>query len=272
MTSPFLFLVKAESQKLRRRWMPWIMLALAIGITQVPYWIVYAVDEPGFEEFLLPYSITVALGFGQGLVAILAIIWAAFVLGSEYGWGTFRTVLVRGTGRWQFLAAQFSLVAATVCIWLIAIAVATGVSSLLGGLLSGHGFATEGQWTAAGEALGKSIFAILPYIILTMFFVVLTSSAGIATGLTLGYMFIIEGAIVPLLAEFVNGFDVVADFVLGQAVAAWWGEGEGRFLNGIDDPAGPVQGFLVIVAYIVVLSAATVWLFKRRDIGGARGP
>ncbi len=275
MNSSFLLLVKAESHKLRRRWMFWILLGLAIGITQIPYWAAYAAGDPDLR-LRLPESVSSGLAFGHGLTVILIIIWTASALGSEYGWGTFRTVLVRGTGRWQFLAAQFSLMSATVLVWLVAIAVGVAISSVVGALLSAEGFGIAGSFPDVGEVLGRSLYAVLPYIALTMFFVVLTSSAGVATAITLGYMFIVEGVIVPVLAEFVKGFDVVADFILGTAVRAWMAsggtEGGGFFGRGPDDLVGPVQAFLVILVYIAALSAATVYLFNRKDIGGPRGP
>ena len=275
MTSPFLLLVKAESQKLRRRWMFWILLLFAIIIPQIPYWAAYAVGEPEFQ-LRLPDSVGVALAFSQGLVLVLIVVWVASALGSEYGWGTFRTVLVRGTGRWQFLAAQCSLMVATVLFWLVAIGTGVAISSLVGSVLSNEGFGTEGSWLVVGEALGKSLYSVLPYIVLTMFFVVLTSSAAIATGITMGYIFILEGVIVPILVQFVDGFDVVADFILGRAVAAWMSAGdlEGSFIfgSGSSDLVGPVHAFFVILVYTVILAAATTWLFNRKDIGGPRGP
>ena len=36
---------------------------------------------------------------------------AASLTGTEYGWGTVRTVLTRGAGRWQLLASKLLLVA-----------------------------------------------------------------------------------------------------------------------------------------------------------------
>ena len=201
----------------------------------------------------------------------MVVIWSASALGSEYGWGTFRSVLVRGCGRWQFLASQYALLVATALLWLVAAGVAIAVSTLVGGLASGDGISTSGQWSSVGATLGKSLYTVLPYIALTMLFVVLTSSVGIATGAVMGYIFIFEGVIVPILVEFVRGFDVIGDYFLGRAVDAWWGNAESGFF-GSAELEGPLHGSLVMLAYIVVLSAATVWVFNRKDIGGPKGP
>ncbi len=252
--------------------MPWVLLGLVVAITQIVYWVTFTVGDPGAEDLLPPRSIVLGLTLGQTLAAIMIVIWAASALGSEYGWGTFRTVLVRGPGRWQFLAAQFSVMTATVLLWLIVVAAGAAISSLLGGVFSDDGFSTSGQWSSVGETLGKALYAVLPYIALTMFFVVLSSSAGAATSLAMVYIFIIEGVVLEILAEFVKGFDVIADYTLGRAAAAWLGEGDGGIFGGIDDTKGVLHGFLVIMVYTIVLSGAAVWIFNKKDIGGPKGP
>ena len=56
---------------------------------------------------------------------------AASIPGTEYGWGTLRTVLVRGVGRWQLLAAK-TLVIALVSVGLSATVLAiVGVASVI---------------------------------------------------------------------------------------------------------------------------------------------
>ena len=37
------------------------------------------------------------------------------------------------------------------------------------------------------------------------------------------------------------------------------------------EPPGTLHAFLVLLAYIIVLGAATFWLFQRRDVTGAKG-
>ena len=252
--------------------MPWILLGFAVAITQIFYWVTYAVADPGSEDLLPPRSIVLGLTLGQVLAVVMVVIWSASALGSEYGWGTFRTVLVRGAGRWQFLAAQFSVMAATVLLWLVVVGAGAAVSSLLGGAFSGDGLSTAGQWSSVGETLGKATYAVLPYIALTMFFVVLSSSAGAATGLTMVYIFIIEGVVLEILAEFVKGFDVIADYTLGRAASAWLGDGDGGIFGTFDNNKGELHGFLVILVYVVALSGAAIWIFNKKDIGGPKGP
>ncbi len=283
MIALILSLMTWEWYKLRRRWMPWIMLAIAIAFSQLIFWAGFAFEsafgQTG-ETLRLPDVITEGLGFGYQIVAILIIIWAASALGSEYGWGTFRTILVKGPGRWQFLCAQFCLMLAMAFAWMAAVGVAFAVSSVIAGSVMGDGglLSFAGEWVHLGKMFGKWIYALAPYIVLTMFLVILTSSTGVATAITLGYVFVGEGVLIPFLTARVDGFETVADFVLGRAVDAWLAEGGPNeaeaMLSGLGisaDLPSNVHGFLVALVYIAVLGAATVWLFLRKDIGGARG-
>ena len=272
-----------EWYKLRRRWMPWIMLAIAIAFSQLVFWAGFAFQsefgQTG-ETLRLPDVVTEGLGFGYQIVAILIIIWAASALGSEYGWGTFRTILAKGPGRWQFLAAQFCLMLTMAFAWMAVVGVAFAVSSVIAGIIVSDGglLSFAGEWVHLGKMFGKWIYALAPYIVLTMFLVVLTSSTGVATAITLGYVFVGEGVLIPILTATVDGFEAVANFVLGWAVDAWLAEGgpseAEAMLSGLGisaDLPSNLHGFLVALVYIAVLGAATVWLFLRKDIGGARG-
>ena len=281
MIAPSLFLIRWEWFKLRRRWMPWILLAVILAFTQIPYWAAFTLAGVfgGLrEELLLPNSVAFGLSFGYTAVMVSAVIWTAAAIGAEYNLGTFRTMLVQGTGRWQFLASLFVLMAATGVAWLLAMCLAMGVSGLLAGVLHGGAmFAPGGQWTPLLEEFGKSALALAPYIAMTMFFAVLTTSGGTASSITLVYRFLVEGILVPILTQTVDQFEAVSDYVLGRAVSGWLSGGEegdaplALAFGGADVLPGAVHSLLVILAYTAILLAASLWLFQRRDIGGARG-
>ncbi len=283
MIAQILSLMTWEWYKLRRRWMPWIMLGIAIAFSQVVFWAGFAfqsaIGQTG-GTLRLPDVITEGLGFGYQIVGILIIIWAASALGSEYGWGTFRAILAKGSGRWQFLCAQFCLMLATAFAWMAVVGVAFAVSSVIAGLIVGSGglVSFAGEWALLGKMLGKWTYAMAPYIVLAMFLVILTSSTGVATALALAYIFIGEGVLLPILTATVDGFETVADFVLGRAVDAWLAEGGPSeaevMLSGFGvapDLPSNIHGFFVALVYMAVLGAAMVWLFLKKDIGGAKG-
>ena len=126
--------------------------------------------------------------------------------------------------------------------------------------------------------LGKSALAFVPYVAVAMFFAVLTTSANTATAITLVYKFVVEGAIVPIVLATTDTFDKMAGFVLGRAVDAWLANEanssgqEGIFaFDGSSAMTENIHGLVVMLVYTVALMAASVWLFQRRDIGGAKG-
>ena len=282
MTYSSVALVRWEWFKLHRRWMPWVLLGVLVAATQVLYWVMYALNALGeffLDSLLLPNCIGLGLTFGNTVLVVAVVIWTASALGSEYSWGTFRAVLAKGVARWQFLAAIFVLMAATGVAWLLVMCIGIGASGLAVGVIEGEGgIATAGEWSTVLVQLGKSALAFVPYIAMAMFFAVLTTSANTATAITLVYKFIVEEAIIPIILVTTDTFDKMAGFVLGRAVDAWLaneangGGQEGIFaLGGSGAMTGNIHGLVVLLVYTVLLQAAAVWLFQRRDIGGARG-
>jgi ABC-type transport system involved in multi-copper enzyme maturation permease subunit len=279
----FLSLIRWEWFKMRRRWAPWILLAVIVAFPQVVYWSVFTFGEitgETSEVRLLPNSIEFALTVGFTMVLVSMVIWTASALGSEYGWGTFRTSLAKGTGRWQLLSAVFVLMFATGVAWLVVLCLTMGISSLIVGLIAeGGGVATAGEWSGVLVQLAKSAVALAPYIALAMLFTVLTSSGGVTIGITLVYKFLVEDVLVPILTLAVDWFGPVSDFVLGRAVSGWLaspnpddGVGAAMFLGADGLLPGTLHSLAVMLAYTVGLGAVTLWLFQRKDIGGAKGP
>ena len=264
--------------------MPWVLLAVIIAFTQVPYWSMFAISRIAddlVEPLLLPVSIELGLKVGYTIVLASVVIWTASAVGSEFGWGTFRSVLARGPERWRFLTSLFLLMVAMGAAWLLALTVAIGISSLIVGLIEGGSrVATHGEWAGSLVQLGKSAAALVPYIAVAMFFAVLTTSAGTASAITLVYKFLVEDVLVPIVILTTDRSDAVSEYVLGRAVKGWLAHaGDDGGLEGvltIGGSLGPlpgnIHGLLVMLAYTAVLGAATIWVFQRRDIGGAKGP
>ncbi len=221
--------------------------------------------------FTLPNSITASIsGFSSlGPVAIgllLIMVLTASLVGTEYASGTLRTVLAGGIGRWTFLSAKILLLLLLCAGVLIVIAAASVASSLTAALITSDeagGLADAGNWSDVVVISFKSVCGFLPFIALSAFATVLTSSRGVGVSLSVGY-FIVESIIAPLL-NLNDTLADVADYLLIQGFRAWTavpvGEGSSE----------TIEAFVAILAYTVVLVAATSWIFKRRDIGGAVG-
>ena len=138
--------------------------------------------ETGRQRFanhcILPGSLDNGLKSVKDTVLVLVIILAASFFGREYTLGTFRPVMSRGVRRWEFLGAKALSIALTSGAGLLILSLVVVVSSLVAALLTGEDLVTAdaGQWWSAAVVFGKVICILLPYIVVSLFFTVLTSS------------------------------------------------------------------------------------------------
>ena len=343
-------LTQWEWFKLRGRWMPWILLAIAVVLAQLGMWFAYAAyhnetlqeltsggsssfgvseevngetidinvscislaneglppeldtlpeemrtqmleDIEKFRDescadtslredlrkaFTIPHSIAGTFTGLVGFAPILIIILAASIMGTEYGWGTLRTALTRGTGRWQFLASKLILLLLTCAALFIVVAVFVAIASLIAAVIPPdevNRLDDAGRWSEIAVNFGKAVYALLPYIALGTFLAVMTQSSSAGIAIALGY-YVIELIASPLL-NVTSWGENVADFLLGNNVNEWMQSAavEVEIANASSAANQPdtLQAFLVILAYTVVLCAVAFWIFLRRDIAGARG-
>ena len=350
MVANILNLTRWEWFKSRRRLMPWILLAVAVIIGQIPIWVAYGayhnddlqavftgssnsfsvtteVDGElvtvemtcidlvegrmasnldsipdaerqkvvqDFEQFyaescgstlakeeyraafVLPSAIEETFKSSMGFLPILIMILAASVVGSEYGMGTLRTVLTKGTGRWPLLSSKFLLVLLTVAGGLVVLAVTAIAASLIAAVIPPSqegGFADSGKWSETVVTFAKALYGLAPYIALSALLAVLTQSSAISIAASLGY-YVLELIVTPLL-RINETLEKLTDFILGGSVNNWmqvaFVEVEVNNQGGFNEQTNNFQAFLVILAYILVLGAVAFWVFQRRDITGAKG-
>ena len=348
MIADILRLTRWELFKLRRRWMPWILLFIALAVVQATLWGFYSayhnIDDPsagGYpgrsgivtitcadimdgtadakvervsdefreharerveqrrrneqcprileevaerrwrhrEYFVLPGGLANGLGVAHSIGVILVMILGASAMGVEYGWGTLRTALARGVGRWQFLVAKVlslillsgaGLVIASLTIVVASLIAASLVSDDVGGL------ANAGEWSTVGVMFGKAAYGLAPYAILALFVTVLTSSSSMGIAISLAYYFV-ELILVQIMSGLFDWFGNISDYLLGPNISAWMTEssvvttGGDSGLAGVSDLPGTLHAFVTLLVYMAVLGGAASWLFLRKDVAGARG-
>ncbi len=243
------------------------------------------------EQFTLPTAITHATRWTTLLSVPFAAFLTVLVIGSEYGWGTLRTVLMRGVGRTRLLSAKLALVLALLAgVW-VAVLVAITFSALVAtAAASGVSHGSLGA-AALGDALaitGRAFVAGLPYVALAALLSVLFSSwAGgmlAATAASIVYFFVDVFSVVGviLLIEDAAGFGwfaTLAEFDLGWNTAAWmFGEG-GEPVRGFQlagaigkaDYPGDLHSLAVLLAFTLVLGGLAFWLMRRQDVAGPSG-
>jgi ABC-2 type transport system permease protein len=275
-------LTRWEWYKLRRRWMPWIMLGVLLVVSQLFVWVSYSVnrsEQSGdvYANFTMPGSIPNVLGLAHSIGVILILILTASVLGTEYRWGTLRSILARGTGRWQYLASKIVLLILLAGGALLIVMAVTAVSSLIAGALAGDapaGSSVSARWIDVPIAFGKAWFSFLPYIALATFFTVLTTSSAAGMAISLVYYYV-ESIVVAIFLNLFTWFESVASYMLGRNTTALMRSGgdDMPVMNfviggGFGTFPSALHAFLVLTAYVLALGGLALWLFRQRDLTG----
>ncbi len=339
MISDILNLVRWEWFKVRRRWMPWILLAILVLFSQLAVWGTFffyqnqedtggqvpyttSADPTGGPRsnvqfidckdlrdgnlpadlppdlapsllqqcdrvaeqrdpqlgrlraaFTLPDSVSGAFNAVGALAVILLAILTASTIGMDYGVGALRPILVRGTGRWPYLASKFVTLGLLAFGALVVVGLGAAVSSIVANAMLGPGAApamTQDTWGEVGLSLVKTWFSLFPYLALTGFVAILarSSAAGIAIGLAYYFM---EGLAVAILSALFDWFRNVAKFMLGQNIAAFTEAFSLTGGQGGNPDITMLHAFLVLTAYMLGFGALAFWLFQRRDVTGGSG-
>ena len=281
-------MLAAELLKVRKRWMPYVLLLVMAGGTAVQIWLVGYVpwrnDDAEFQQsalraFALPWSFPALLDAGQFWGAMLVGILIASTVATEHGWGTVRQALIRGQTRNQYLAIKLlggALMAAVtlllafgigVCLSVIATAVADrpitldvpgGPSALdiaLMILRAGYGILPYGLLAFCLAVVGRSTTLGVAGILLFMFgeailMAVLGAIGGVAAD---ARTFLIGHNVSALLAANRIGFGDYSSFAPRPNPLA----------SDLPDPAVAV---LVLALYCLAFLAIAFVIFRRRDI------
>ena len=332
-------LVRWEWFKLRRRWLPWILLGFLLLFSQMAVWIgffsynnlrssggqVLVLDaaqapdsrgqfrrvscsnlridgsdalpadsspdvmqrllaqcqqqseqqetllQQGYDGFTLPGSLLAAFGIASSIGLILLTVLTASAIGSDYGLGTIRPILARGTGRLPYLTGKFLMLLAAA---LGVVGAVTVLSSLIavGIAEAPPGVASEpSDWSGAASAFVRTWASFIPYIAFTGMVSVLTRSAAAGMAVGLGYYFA-ESLLGALLGGLFSWFSTVGDFLLIRninALAGGFDIGSGGGSSGSD--IGLVQAAAALIVYTVMLTGIAIGSFQKRDVTGVSG-
>jgi len=280
----------AEILKVRKRWMPYVLLLLMVAGAAVLIWLIGYVgykDDPRGEyagdairTFAFPWSIPALLDSGQFWgAAIFVTILTSSTVSTEYNWGTVRQALTRGQPRWQFLATKL-LGTSLICIVFLLAALGVGILfSILATSADGDPITLDVPGGPSVPEIGlmvlRSALGIIPYGMLAFALAVIGRSTALGIAGTLGYM-LGEGIIVAIL-ESIGG--IAADFrevAIGHHVASLIAAnriGTGDY-NSIAAREIPVAAdlpdvwvaALVILLYSAAFAAIAFFIFQRRDL------
>lgn len=282
-------LLRSELYRLQRRWMPWIMLGVVILAAFGIYFLIWASTQaqiqairtgqiqlqPGqtieqLQETLLivtpqrvqDFGVSVVSGFGSAML----IVFAASHVGTEFGWGTFRTLLAHGASK-QVPCLE------------------DGVADSLRPRLHDrrddrsdwrelHGLVRRWPLRRGGCRLRRGRarrrekrLHLPPYMALALAIAVWSKSAGagIAAGLV---VYFVEGVVATLLVSLNKDYAQIVNWGLSRNASALTRTAGGPATQ---DPTAstlpdPTQAAMVLAVYSVIFLALAYWRLRSRDV------
>ena len=285
-------LLRSELYRLVRRWMPWIMLGLIVVIAFVFYFLIWvsvnaqlqavkngtlpvpAGGTAQLEQTLRQIAPDRVAQFGVSVVAglgsVMLIVFAASHVGTEFGWGTFRTLLAHGASRSGFLVSKaVSLVLYAVVFMIVGSIAAIAASytvSAVAGISPGSGV----DFAEVARVAVQSGYTFLPYMALALAIAVWSKSAGagIATGLV---VYFAESIVAGILVSLNKDYAQIVNWGLSRNASALTRTVSGQAGPTSQDPTAstlpdPTQAAIVLGIYCAIFLVLAYWRLRSRDV------
>jgi ABC-2 type transport system permease protein len=271
----------AELLLVRKRTSTWLLLGIAALLTVVfGYVLPYGsyVSEPeserigaDLEELLPGGSVATALGGFPVYVGLLALIMGALSFGSEYTWGTMKTVFMQQPDRVNVVIAKLAALASALLVFVLTVFFVSTVASFVVALLEGSSLGDlPPPWDyVRGMAAGWLI--LLLWATLGAAVSVVSRGVALAIGLGIVWGFFVEGLITNFGSDLQTMEAISRLFMRTNAYsliepigATFAEEGEPGAFGG--PFVEPVLALGVIVAYIVAFTGVSALLIRRRDV------
>jgi ABC-2 type transport system permease protein len=270
--------VRAELLVLRRRASTWILLGIWVTLALVfafvvPYATYLNGSSPDSLRDVLPENLVGTLMGGFPFFGgVLALMLGVLTFGSEYGWGTLKTLFTQRPGRLHVFGAKLLALAATLVAFVFVVFVLGALAGYAIAVREGAEVSWPSTWLLLrGLAAGWLIFAV--WAAFGVLLAVLFRGTALAVGVGILYALVIEGLLSalatqvslldPLIELFVraSGYSLVVR--LGASAEDAGDRGPGSF-------SGPFvsgeQALLVLVAYLAIFVLVAGWRLRRRDV------
>jgi ABC-2 type transport system permease protein len=279
---------RGELFKLVRRPAVWVLiillLVLAVGLG---YFITYLIDTfapasasrglpPGtklsdFKVALYPQNfVKDTFSTWGSLGGVFALIMGVLVQGSEYGWGTIKTLFTQRYGRLTMLFGKLSALAVLVLVMVVALFAIDAVASLVVVTIDGKAV----EFPAADvilKAIGAGFLIFGFWAIFGLALATVFRQSAMAIGLGLAYALVVELLIFSLLSAL--GGDVVNKihqwFPIANTgyLAESFGQISFRGLERTPPPfADATHAVIVLLLYVIAFIGASVYLTRTRDV------
>lgn len=273
---------RAEWLKLRKRPAVWILVfalaAIVLLFGYVLLW-VFATQAPpdaaqsGFDPAMFLQALRPAnmpgqvLGMVSGLGGAFGLILGALAVGSEYGWGTIKTMTTQRPGRSALMGGRAAALLG-VCVLLTLAAFLGGVAGT--GLVSllEPADTTLPSAVDVATAFGVSMLIVAVWCGLGVCFATLFRGTGWAIGFGLMYAYALETLIAQVPLRGWAG-ELLTDALISNnttALALWLSPDSPEAFGAATVDIEPVQAIIVLLAYLTVALLIATVVYARRDI------
>ena len=263
----------ADLRKLFPRPATWVTIGLMLGLIVLVFLAVGGTakqagvrgGEARLQLVTFPDAYRFVLSFIVSFGGLLALLYGAAIAGSEWGWGTLKSAVARGTGRAAYVVTLFGAVVVIVGIGiLIAMLVGTG-AAFVGARIAGVSTSGISDATTLGKLpldllrawLGLAEEAALGYAIATVF---RSQLAGIGAGLAVYFGSQFGALFLPDVVKYLPFSAVSAS--IGSDLAG--NGGNGPTIATLD----PTTALVVVVVWLIGAVAVAAVYTRRADIGG----
>jgi ABC-2 type transport system permease protein len=273
--------IVAELTVLRKRVATWVLLGLWAAMAGLFAYVLPYADYRGQSgpqkgqslQDLLPHQfVGNVLGgfpfFGGVLVLILGVL----ALGSDYGWGTLKTLFTQRPTRLQIFGSKLTALA----IMLIPFALASFTIAAIGSAIVASRENASMDWPSAWlivRGIGAAWLILAVWATLGMLLAVISRGTALAIGIGILYGLVVEGlisalldtvdALHPLIEALLraNGYSLIA--TLGASTADATNNGPGSFSGPY---VGGTQALLVLFLDLALFSVIAATILRRRDV------
>jgi ABC-2 type transport system permease protein len=250
----------------------WAVLALVFAYV-VPY-VTYlngSAAEPLSD--LLPERLVGSLMGGFPFFGgVIALMLGVLTFGSEFSWGTLRTLFTQGPGRLHVLGAKLLALAVALVPFVLVVFAVGALGSYAIALREGADVDWPSAWLLV-RGIGAGWLILAVWAALGVVLAVLSRGTALAIGIGILYALVIEG-LLSALASQVSLLDRLVEFFLRanaySLVTALGVPADDVANNGPGSFSGPFvepgQALLVLGLYATVFLLLAGWLLRRRDV------
>ncbi len=271
-----------ELLKLRKRPAVWLLVAILLAVVVfLSYVLLYAVlanpprnfSTPGttplqLRRNLYPASfVRVALSSISGPGAAVVLILGVLATGSEYGWGTLKTLLTQRPGRLSTLGGKVLALSVTLAvIVLLLFAAAAATSAVIAGLDK-----AELAWPSLDQiarGVGVAWLVMAMWTGLGLLFAIAFRQTALAVGVGLVYMLVLENLILGIFGQ-AGSLRNIAKALPGSnatALIASFRLPASAGLGQREPLVGAAQAALVLAAYLAAFLLVSAVVMRRRDV------